>query len=118
MSIQSKLTLWFTASMILLAFLMFGFLALASSSVTVRNSRSVLQRVFHEIAGEVSYDEGVLDLDDDFKTYEDNVYSILAAEDGGIISGYLPAERLMQIPFEDGQEKKVNAGGTADADSL
>ena len=51
MSIQSKLTLWFTASMILLAFLMFGFLALASSSVTVRNSRSVLQRVFHEIAG-------------------------------------------------------------------
>lgn len=111
MSIQSKLTLWFTASMILLAFLMFGFLALASSSVTVRNSRSVLQRVFHEIAGEVSYDEGVLDLDDDFKTYEDNVYSILAAEDGGIISGYLPAERLMQIPFEDGQEKKVNAGG-------
>lgn len=111
MSIKSKLTLWFTVSMILLACLMFGFLALASSSVTVRNSRSVLQRVFHEIAGEVSYDDGVLELDDDFRTYEDNVYSILAAEDGGIITGYLPAERLMQIPFENGQEKKVNAGG-------
>lgn len=111
MSIKSKLTLWFTVSMILLACIMFGFISLASASVSLRDSQSVLHRIINEIAGEVDYDDGELDLDDDFKTYKDNVYSILAQENGAVITGYLPAERLMQIPFEHGSLKEIQAGG-------
>ncbi|MGI6008004.1 MAG: sensor histidine kinase [Ruminococcus sp.] len=110
-SIKLKLTLWFTASMVILACIMFGFIALASSSVELRSSRSVLHRVINELAGEIEYDDGILDLDDDFKTYENNVYSILAEENGAVITGYLPAEGLMRIPFEHGSLREINTGG-------
>ncbi|MGI6010359.1 MAG: sensor histidine kinase [Ruminococcus sp.] len=111
MSIKLKLTLWFTISMVLLVCIMFGFLSLASSSVSHRTSQNILQRVMNEIAGEIDYDDGEVDLDDDFKTFQDNVYSILAEENGAVIAGSLPAEALMQVPFEHGTLREIDAGG-------
>ena len=111
MSVKLKLTLWFTAIMVLLAVIMFGFISIATSSVAQRNSRAVLYRVMGEMIQEIEYDNGVLELDDDFKIFEDNVYSLLAKEDGSVITGYLPANELMQIPFEDGVLKEINADG-------
>lgn len=107
MSVKLKLTLWFTAIMILVAAVMYGFISLASNSVAQRNSRNTLYRVMDKMSDEIEYDDGELDLDDDFQIYQDNVYSLLAKEDGSVITGYMPAEELMQIPFEDGVLKDI-----------
>ena len=84
--------------MIVLAFVAFIVVSIATSSVSQRSSRTVLSRVMNELTEEIEYDNGELELDDDFKIYKDNVYSLLAKEDGVVITGYLPAEELMQIP--------------------
>lgn len=110
-SIKLKLTLWFTAIMIVLAFVAFIVVSIATSSVSQRSSRTVLLRVMNELTEEIEYDNGELELDDDFKIYKDNVYSLLAKEDGVVITGYLPAEELMQIPFEDGVLKEISGDG-------
>lgn len=110
-SIKLKLTLWFTAIMIVLAFVAFIVVSIATSSVSQRSSRTVLSRVMNELTEEIEYDNGELELDDDFKIYKDNVYSLLAKEDGVVITGYLPAEELMQIPFEDGVLKEISGDG-------
>lgn len=110
-SIKLKLTLWFTAIMILLAFVMAAVTLIATNSVAQRNSRAVLNRVMSELTEEIEYDSGELELDDDFRIYKDNVYSLLAKEDGSVITGYLPADELMQIPFEDGALKEISGDG-------
>ena len=111
LSIQLKLTLWFTAVMILLTLIMLGFTSLTSNSVAQKSSRAVLYRVMEDLADEVDYDDGELEIDEDFQIYEDNVYSLLAKADGSVITGYMPAEELMQIPFEEGVLKEIRAEG-------
>ena len=111
LSIQLKLTLWFTAVMILLTLIMLGFTSLTSNSVAQKSSRAVLYRVMEDLADEVDYDDGELEIDKDFQIYEDNVYSLLAKADGSVITGYMPAEELMQIPFEEGVLKEIRAEG-------
>ena len=73
LSIQLKLTLWFTAVMILLTLIMLGFTSLTSNSVAQKSSRAVLYRVMEDLADEVDYDDGELEIDKDFQIYEDNV---------------------------------------------
>lgn len=107
LSIKLKLTLWFAVAMVLLAGVFFAFITVVSNSTAVRDARKTLQRVVEDNVKEVEYDDGKLDIDDDFRYYRDNIYSAVFDEHGTLIIGRAPDDELLQQAFEDGNIREV-----------
>ena len=93
LSIKLKLTWWFAMAMVLLAGVFFAFITVVSNSTAVRDARKTLQRVVEDNVKEVEYDDGKLDIDDDFRYYRDNIYSAVFDEHGTLIIGRAPDDR-------------------------
>lgn len=107
LSIKLKLTLWFAVAMVLLAGVFFAFITVVSNSTAVRDARKTLQSVVEDNVKEVEYDDGKLDIDDDFRYYRDNIYSAVFDEHGTLIIGRAPDDELLQQAFEDGNIREV-----------
>ena len=111
LSIKQKMTLWFSITMIVLSVFLFFLVAVVSDATITLDARHLLSEVVDGNAQEVEYDDGVLDIDEDFTSYERGVYCLILAGDGSIISGYAPHDALLQEPFDDSRIRKVSAGG-------
>ncbi len=94
-------------AMVLLAGVFFAFITVVSNSTAVRDARKTLQRVVEDNVKEVEYDDGKLDIDDDFRYYRDNIYSAVFDEHGTLIIGRAPDDELLQQAFEDGNIREV-----------
>lgn len=111
MTIKLKITLWFTVFMILLSAVVFAFIALVTSSTSAHQIRGELTGLVEKNTHEVEYDDGELEIDDDFISFKNGVYSFVLDDRGGGIAGYAPEEALEEAPFKDGAVRSVKAGG-------
>ena len=111
LSIKSKITIWFTAMMLLLCMIVFVFIAIISSATAAQDSRRLLMGTVQANMDAVDYDDGKLDIDDDFTFFENGVYIQLFEENGALISGYAPYDVLYSQPFTDGATQQVSTDG-------
>lgn len=111
LTIKLKITLWFTAFMILLCAVVFVFIAVVSNQTAVRDVRISLTGLVDRNIKEIDYDDGRLEIDDDFISFQNGVYCILFNEDGTKISGNAPYDVLEEEPFEDEGIRSVSIGG-------
>jgi len=110
-TIKLKITLWFTTFMILLSAVVFAFIALVSNSTTTHQTRGALTRLIDENIREIDYDDGQLEIDDDFVSFQNGIYCLVFQENGEKISGYAPYDELESEPFEDGSIRSVIIDG-------
>jgi len=111
LSIKLKITLWFTAFMVLLCAVVFAFIAVVSNQAAAQDARNALTALVEKNTREIEYDDGKLEIDDDFVPFQNGVSCILFYEDGTKISGNAPYTALEEDPFEDGSVRAVSIGG-------
>ena len=110
LTIKLKITLWFTAFMILLCAAVFVFIAFVSDSTATRDVRNNLTSLVDRNTREIDYDDGGLEIEDDFIAFQNGISCILFYEDGRKISGNAPYDVLEEEPFEDGRIRPVKIG--------
>lgn len=108
--ITLKITLWFTLCMVLLCVFMLVLVGLLSTATTTSAAKTGLIRFVEENADEVEYDDGELEIDDDFEGFRSGMYCLVFLEDGSLITGYAPYPELLEAELEDGSLRPVNAG--------
>ena len=111
LTIKLKITLWFTAFMILLCAVVFAFIAVVSSQSAVRDVRMSLTDLVDRNIKEIDYKGGRLEIDDKFISFRNGVYCILFYEDGTKISGNAPYDALEEEPFKDKSVRSVKISG-------
>ena len=111
LTIKLKITLWFTAFMILLCAVVFAFIAVVTSQTAVRDVRMSLTDLVDRNIKEVDYKGGRLEIDDKFISFRNGVYCILFYEDGTKISGNAPYDALEEEPFKDKSVRSVKISG-------
>ncbi len=97
--------------MILLCAGVFVFIALVSGSTQVREARNTLTEIVDKNMGEVEYDDGAPDIDDDFTAYKNGIYCLVFYENGEKIRGNAPYAELETDPFQDSIIQTQTIGG-------
>jgi len=111
LTIKLKITLWFTAVMILLCIVVFAFIAVVSNQTAVRDVKIALTSLVDRNIREVDYDDGDIEIDKKFTSFQNGVYCILFREDGTKLRGNAPFDELMEEPFEDGTIREISVSG-------
>lgn len=111
LTIKLKITLWFTSFMILLSVVVFVFIAFVSNTTTTNQTRGVLTSLIDKNTHEIDYDDGRLEIDDDFVSFRNGVYCLVFYESGEKVSGHAPYDNLESEPFEDGNIRSVKIDG-------
>lgn len=107
LTIKLKITLWFTSFMILLSAVVFAFIAFISNTTTTNQTRGVLTSLIDKNTREIDYDDGRLEIDDDFVSFRNGVYCLVFYESGEKVSGHAPYDALENEPFDDGNIRSV-----------
>ena len=110
-TIKLKITLWFTFFMVALLAVAFFSIAIMSTSTTAQQTQKALIALVDKNAEEVEYDDGEIEIDDDFVATRNGVSCLVLDNARGTIFGYLPYAELAEAPLEDGALRTVSAGG-------
>lgn len=90
LSIKQKVTLWYACMLVLIVLLLFGFIFSISRSLLQRESDSRLEELVLDFADEIDFENGVYELDDDVRFYENGVIFSIYDEQGRLIAGSVP----------------------------
>lgn len=110
LSIKLKITIWFTLFMIILAFTILACLILVSRNTSSSEIKNLLIHVVDSNSKEVEYDDGELDIDDDYVTSKNAVSSNIFDDKGVQIKGYIDYPEIINEPFIDGVLKTITIG--------
>lgn len=111
LSIKMRVTIWYTAFMVLvLAAVLAAMLAISRSTVEL-GIREQLTAMVESNADELDYDDGVLELDDDFLFYYDGVYSFVYAGDGRLLYGNAVNSMPVDIVLLEGTPRSISRDG-------
>ncbi|MCD8230271.1 MAG: HAMP domain-containing histidine kinase [Clostridiales bacterium] len=131
-SISTRITLWFTSVLIVVVAITY-FVILSVSGQTIQktirdNLILTVENNIDEIEYYSSYDslntdsdvdfyiyynDGYIEVDDDFLDKVNQIYTSLCEEDGTMVYGINPiAREIADLPFEDSEIQKVTVDGT------
>ncbi|NLA10523.1 MAG: HAMP domain-containing histidine kinase [Firmicutes bacterium] len=96
--------------MIILSAVVFAFIAFYSSSTAAHELKGRLTALVDKNIKEVEYDDGELEIDDDFVSFKNGIHCLIFDQDGAKVSGYSPAGALEREPFQDGVVRSVKVG--------
>ena len=108
LSIKKKIVLWYTLWIVLLVSLVIIFFFSGSSYLMERRSRSLLTEKVHDAADEIESDDGVIEIDDDVKAFDEGVYIAVYDESGTLIFGRSPSSVSLH-PFTEGRIETVDS---------
>lgn len=110
-SIKVRITVWYTALMVLMAAMVLAFVVAISSSVTVQTDLTYLSQTVRGNLNQVSLQDGALELGADFSFVQGGVYTVVYSESGALLAGQLPQPFLtVSEPFQNGYTRPVETG--------
>lgn len=107
LNIKLKITIWFTFFMIFLTLIIFAFVMLISNTGTINQVQNTLVNIVDENLSEVEYDDGEIDIDDDFISYKNGVTCLVYDKNKNLVNGFSQYEFLNPEPFVDSEIKSV-----------
>lgn len=111
LTITMRMTLWYSAMMLLLVAVVLGFMVFISDNVASGSARDALIRAVESNLDEVEYDDGEIEIDDDFVYTTGSVTSVIYHDDGTLVSGHLPSGFTAELALEDGSVRTASSGG-------
>jgi signal transduction histidine kinase len=111
LSIKLRVTLWYSLLMLLLAGLVLGFMGVVSEHLAENSAKNDLTRVVEENMQEVEYEDGEIEIDDDFAFFKNGVSSIVYSSRGQLVDGHLPKGFRTDEPLQDNNLHMVSSGG-------
>ena len=111
-SVKVRITIWYTLLMILMAALLMGFLFLVSGSVSTQTAMDQLDQTVRDNLSCVGMAENTLQLDENFRFYDNGVYTLVYSQGESLLAGQIPVGFTADEPFRNGLTRPVDAGGT------
>lgn len=111
LSIKLRVTLWYSLLMLLLAGLVLSFMGFVSEYIAENSAKDDLIRIVEENIKEVEYEDGEIEIDDDFVFFKNGVSSIVYSSKGKLIDGHLPKGFQAEEPLQDNNLHVVSTGG-------
>lgn len=108
LTIQMKVTLWFTALMVLIAGVSLAFLFYVGDQTAQQDTRRQMTDMVQAAWPEMDFEDGRLHIDDDLEYFKNGVY-LSVYDAGGIpLYGAVPREFDNSAVFSDGQLRTVS----------
>ena len=109
LSVKFRMTLWYLVLMAAMAALMLAFMLAISSTVVTQSGLSRLNQTVRSNLGQVDLADGKLTLSDQFRFYQDGVYTLIYSQSEALLAGQLPvAFTGVSEPFQNGLTRPVD----------
>lgn len=110
LSVKSRISIWLTLLMGLLAGLLLAFMLSISNVVVVQTAMSQLSQTVRSNLAQTALSGGRLELGNDFSFYQDGISTLVYSRDKALLAGRLPASFTMEESFQNGLTRTVDAG--------
>lgn len=111
MSIKSRVTLWYTALMMVIVTLTLALLLAVSEYVFETQTQMTLIRAVENNVDEIEYEFGYLDIENDFYFFYDGVYSVVYDKNYTVVDGSYPDGFDIEVEFENMKTRRVVCHG-------
>lgn len=115
LSVKFKITLWYTVFMTLLITAVIWLLFSIGSSRVLSDVKFRLQNTVLESYSEIEYEDGILDIGDDFNSLSEGIYLSAYDENGNLIYGNIPLsyEDSSLLVMDEIQQLKSDSSGNS-----
>ena len=110
LSVKTRIAVWLTLLMGLLAALLLAFLLSVSKVVAVRTAMSQLAQTVRSNLSHTAMLNGRLELGSGFDFYQDGVTTLIYSRDKALLAGQLPASFTVEEAFQNGLTRTVSTG--------
>lgn len=111
LSVKSRIAVWLTLLMGLLAVLLLAFLLSISRVVAAQSSMSQLSQTVRSNLSQTGMSNGRLALGDGFSFYQNGVSTLIYSREKALLAGQIPVSFSVEEDFQNGITRVVNAGG-------
>ncbi|TCL54425.1 signal transduction histidine kinase [Kineothrix alysoides] len=111
-SIKTKVTLWYTTLMVVLVSLMMMFIFFISKGLEETSTKNVLVGVVEDRLNKINYEDGEVQIDNDFDSFYLQVYLSVYSKDMQKVYGELPENLNSPLSFTDNTVRMVNNGNS------
>ena len=111
LNIKVKITIWYLLLMTLMAGLLLSFILLVSGSVTTQTAMEQLSQSVRANLQQVDMVDGVLQLGEGFRFYDNGVYCLIYSQSESLLAGQVPVSFTAAEPFQNGLTRPVEADG-------
>lgn len=110
LSIKMRVTLWYTLFLTAVVIFVLIYIVTTGKSSITADSRNQLTKITEYNMDEIDFEDGELELDDDFYFFSEGVYTLIYSSNEQLIAGTYPARFNLPAPYLDGDLHQVNAG--------
>lgn len=89
-SIKIRITVWYTALMVLMAGTALAFVAAISNSIAIQTAQDTLSQTVHTNLHQLSLEDRNLKLTEEFHFVQNSVYTVVYSQSGALLAGQLP----------------------------
>lgn len=111
-SVKTKITIWLTLLMALLAGLLLAFMLIISNSIATGTAMEQLTAAVRSNAASVEVTEHQPVLNENFTFYENGVTTLLYSKNATLLAGQLPVSFTAEEAFQNGLIRTVDTGKT------
>lgn len=112
LSIKMRVTLWYTLFLLSVVIFVLIYMVVTGQAAVNSDSRNRMTKVMEDNLDEIEYDDGELDIDDDFSYFKEGVYTQVYTVNQELIRGMAP-EGFEAPPFDvDGTMKQIRSGSS------
>ena len=111
LSVKVKITGWYLLLMTIMAGLLLAFLVAVSGSVSTQTAMDQLEQTVRANLRQVDLEDGALQFGEDFRFYDNGVYTLVYSQGGALLAGQVPVGFTAEEPFQSGLSRPVDAGG-------
>lgn len=112
-SVKTKITIWLTLLMALLAGLLLAFMLIISNSIATGTAMEQLTAALRSNAASVEVTERQPVLNENFTFYENGVTTLLYSKNATLLAGQLPVSFTAEEAFQNGLIRTVDTGKTS-----
>ncbi len=103
LSIKTRITIWYTAFLVLLAGAMLAFVFSMGGKQLAEDAEAAVIDAVESMRGAVELDDGILELDGDADLYANNTHVSIYGISGELFFGKTPSSFDSSLPFLDGE---------------
>ena len=96
-----KVTLWYTGLIVIIMALVLSIILASSDKILLLNTQDQLEESVKESFRDIRYENGQLEIDDEFEYYDDGVTLLIYDEQGALLAGNVPAGFDESAPIKE-----------------
>lgn len=102
-----KVTLWYSTFLVMISIVVVATIYMVSGRIMRNTSKTLLMNVVEASIDELEYEDGRLEIDDDFDIYDDMISIVVYDMAGNPLIGSLPKRFPYQIPMQDRELRRI-----------